>query len=154
MLTRRGSDLRVRGSSPVLLRLGGLLWCVRSFGFIKLEGRVIKSILSNRPTSPQQSDSRKLEGLWKNIARDRPQSFSGAQHGINKVLTTSLLKIWAKQAADDLQSLSTDRFHQVQESLTSIWQCIQDWTGGQNLATVGATTSPGQLGQWLGYILH
>ena len=40
--------------------------------------------------------------IWHNLARDRPQAFSGAQRGINKNLTISLLNSWAKQA-DHLQ---------------------------------------------------
>ena len=36
--------------------------------------------------------------IWKNLARDRPQAFSGLQHGLKRKLSTSLLDLWARQA--------------------------------------------------------
>ena len=34
---------------------------------------------------------------WRTLARDRPQDFSGTQHGVNRELSTSLLKSWTDE---------------------------------------------------------
>jgi hypothetical protein len=65
----------------------------------------VQSILQNKPFSPQDPHELRQSWrkyVWKNLARDRPQHFAGAQFGIRKDLSISLLKLWAADA-DRLQ---------------------------------------------------
>ena len=61
----------------------------------------VQSILNNRPLSPQHPHELRQSWrkyVWNNLARDRPQTFAGAQHGIQKNLSTSLLELWSAEA--------------------------------------------------------
>ena len=65
----------------------------------------VQSVLQNKPFSPQDPHELRQSWrkyVWKNLARDRPQHFAGAQFGIRKDLSISLLKLWAADA-DRLQ---------------------------------------------------